>query len=216
MHTQLLSCVQLCDTMDCNPAGSSVRGIIQARILEWVAISYSTFNLNYLFKELTFKYSYILRYWGLGFQHIRSDICNVITLEIRVSLFALDLTILIFQRLFLVEYVRWYLCSSTFCSANFCIEISLNFRNRNGQTKKEINHFSCNLSRLTFCWCSAYRFDRPALNLGITWGESLRFSQVICQQDWACVWLSKFCICKAAFECSLPQAKHLLVLQTYV
>ena len=27
--------------MDCNPAGSSVHGIIQARILEWVAISFS-------------------------------------------------------------------------------------------------------------------------------------------------------------------------------
>ena len=27
--------------MDCSPSGSSVRGILQARILEWVAISYS-------------------------------------------------------------------------------------------------------------------------------------------------------------------------------
>ena len=30
-----------CDPMDCNPPGSSVRGIFQARILEWVAISFS-------------------------------------------------------------------------------------------------------------------------------------------------------------------------------
>ena len=29
----------LCDPMDCNPPGSSVHGILQARILEWVAIS---------------------------------------------------------------------------------------------------------------------------------------------------------------------------------
>ena len=28
----------LCDTMDCSPPGSSVREILQARILEWVAI----------------------------------------------------------------------------------------------------------------------------------------------------------------------------------
>ena len=28
----------LCDPMDCNPLGSSVHGISQARILEWVAI----------------------------------------------------------------------------------------------------------------------------------------------------------------------------------
>ena len=31
----------LCDPMDCNLPGSSVRGISQARILEWVAISFS-------------------------------------------------------------------------------------------------------------------------------------------------------------------------------
>ena len=36
---ELLSCVQLCDTMDCSPPGSSVDGISQVRILEWVAIS---------------------------------------------------------------------------------------------------------------------------------------------------------------------------------
>ena len=32
----------LCDPTDCSPPGSSVRGIFQARILEWVVISYST------------------------------------------------------------------------------------------------------------------------------------------------------------------------------
>ena len=31
----------LCDPMDCSPPGSSVRGILQARILQWVAISFS-------------------------------------------------------------------------------------------------------------------------------------------------------------------------------
>ena len=30
-----------CDPMDCSPPGSSVRGILQARILHWVANSYS-------------------------------------------------------------------------------------------------------------------------------------------------------------------------------
>ena len=37
--TQL--CPTLCDPMDCGPPGSSVHGIHQARILEWVAISFS-------------------------------------------------------------------------------------------------------------------------------------------------------------------------------
>ena len=31
----------LCDTMDCSPPGSSAHGILQARILEWVAIPFS-------------------------------------------------------------------------------------------------------------------------------------------------------------------------------
>ena len=35
------SCLTLCDLMDCSPPGSSVHGITQARILEWVAISSS-------------------------------------------------------------------------------------------------------------------------------------------------------------------------------
>ena len=35
------SCLTLCDPMDCSPLGSSVLGILQARILEWVAISSS-------------------------------------------------------------------------------------------------------------------------------------------------------------------------------
>ena len=31
----------LCDPMDCSPSGSFVHGILQARVLEWVAISFS-------------------------------------------------------------------------------------------------------------------------------------------------------------------------------
>ena len=34
-------CPTLCDPMDCNLPGSSVHGVFQARILEWVAISFS-------------------------------------------------------------------------------------------------------------------------------------------------------------------------------
>ena len=35
------SCLTLCGPMDCSPPGSSVHGILQARILEWVAIPFS-------------------------------------------------------------------------------------------------------------------------------------------------------------------------------
>jgi len=34
------SCPTLCDPVDCSPPGSSVHGILQPRILEWVAISF--------------------------------------------------------------------------------------------------------------------------------------------------------------------------------
>ena len=43
------SCLTLCDPTDCSPPGSSVHGIFQARILEWVAISYSKVLVRYLF-----------------------------------------------------------------------------------------------------------------------------------------------------------------------
>ena len=34
-------CLTLCEPIDCNPLGSSVHGILQARILEWVAMTSS-------------------------------------------------------------------------------------------------------------------------------------------------------------------------------
>ena len=41
-HTSSLQlCLTLCDPMDCSPPGSSVHGILQARIMEWVAMSSS-------------------------------------------------------------------------------------------------------------------------------------------------------------------------------
>ena len=37
----LQSCPTLCNPIDGSPPGSSIPGILQARILEWVAISFS-------------------------------------------------------------------------------------------------------------------------------------------------------------------------------
>ena len=47
----LHSCLTLCDPMDCNPPGSSVHGILQARILEWVASSFSILG-NYVITNM--------------------------------------------------------------------------------------------------------------------------------------------------------------------
>ena len=64
------SCPTLCYTMDCSQLGSSVHGIFQARILEWVAIPFSrgsskprnqlgspTFQADSLLSELPVKES---------------------------------------------------------------------------------------------------------------------------------------------------------------
>ena len=43
------SCPTLSDPMDCSPPGSSTHGILQARVLEWVAIGYTlTENISNL------------------------------------------------------------------------------------------------------------------------------------------------------------------------
>ena len=44
LHSKMLfsqSCLTLCDPMDSNPPGSSVHGILQAKILDWVVIPFS-------------------------------------------------------------------------------------------------------------------------------------------------------------------------------
>ena len=55
-HTQL--CPTLCDPMDYSPPGSSVHGTFQARILEWVAISFSR-TLFHKNKKLVFVFIYL-------------------------------------------------------------------------------------------------------------------------------------------------------------
>ena len=39
----LQSCLTRCDPIDGSPTGSPIPGILQARILEWVAISFSSY-----------------------------------------------------------------------------------------------------------------------------------------------------------------------------
>ena len=51
----LQSCPTLCDPIDSSPKGSPVRGILQARTLEWVAISFSNawkWNRSVMFDSL--------------------------------------------------------------------------------------------------------------------------------------------------------------------
>ena len=56
------SCPTLSDPMDCSPPGSSVHGIFQARVLEWVASAFSeNSHLEQLKIAVTFIYSVIIQ-----------------------------------------------------------------------------------------------------------------------------------------------------------
>ena len=50
MHESESEVTQLCptlsDPMDCSLPGSSVRGIFEARVLEWVAIAFSSISMR--------------------------------------------------------------------------------------------------------------------------------------------------------------------------
>ena len=46
----LQSCPTLCDPIDGSPPGSPIPGILQARTLEWVAISFSIYTYTTMYK----------------------------------------------------------------------------------------------------------------------------------------------------------------------
>ena len=52
-YGQLQSCPTLCDPKDCSPPGSSVHRILQARLLEWAAISFSIAGQNSILFKAT-------------------------------------------------------------------------------------------------------------------------------------------------------------------
>ena len=57
----LLSCVRLfCDPMDHSPPGSSVHGIFQARILEWVAIDFPS-----IYNSMLLSWKSVIPFWFL-------------------------------------------------------------------------------------------------------------------------------------------------------
>ena len=63
----LESCPTLCNRMDCSPPGSSVHGILQARILEWVAVPSSSGSSQH--RDRTFiSYISCIGRWVLYYQ----------------------------------------------------------------------------------------------------------------------------------------------------
>ena len=57
------------DTMDCSPPGSSVRGISQARVLEWGAIKLATFIFKHpglFYVHITFRFYLSIDYFCIN------------------------------------------------------------------------------------------------------------------------------------------------------
>ena len=54
------SCPTLSDPMDCSLPGSSVHGIFQARVLEWVAIAFSDKGLQTVYNSVL---DIVLGFW---------------------------------------------------------------------------------------------------------------------------------------------------------
>ena len=70
------SCPTLSNPMDCSPPGSSIRGIFQARVLDWVAIAFSVckstcvqiFSLNVYFSTASSMVAWICRCRTVGLE----------------------------------------------------------------------------------------------------------------------------------------------------
>ena len=120
LHACMLSCSvmsTLCDPMDCIPPGSSVHGIIPARILEWVAISFfrrSSQSRDWTHISHVFCIGrQILYHWGT-WEVFDLFTCNVITgKEEHPS------AILLFS-IFLISFLLLFL--SSFVTELFCIQ----------------------------------------------------------------------------------------------
>ena len=71
-------CPALCDPIDCSPPGSSIRGISQARILEWVAISSSRVSswprdgthISHIDRWVPYHWT-TREAWMIGYLHIK-------------------------------------------------------------------------------------------------------------------------------------------------
>jgi len=90
----LQSCLTPCDPIDSSPPGSSVSGILQARILEWVAIAFSmiqyTHRKTYTLKVKTttkegLTYEQGTGKEGYGNENTLFKVCFPVLLQKKVS-----------------------------------------------------------------------------------------------------------------------------------
>ena len=66
-------CLTLRDPMDCSLPGSSIHGVFQARVLEWVAIAFSMLACEMGAIVWYFEHSLALLFFGIG---MKTDLSN--------------------------------------------------------------------------------------------------------------------------------------------
>ena len=66
VYKSLQSCLTLCDRMNCSPPSSSVHGILQARILEWITVSSSGGSSQPRDQTPGIKHHLCLLHWQAG------------------------------------------------------------------------------------------------------------------------------------------------------
>ena len=115
------SCLTLCDPVDCTPSGSSVYGILQARVLEWIAVPFSRgsswpkdpTHVSYTVDSLPIE-PLTLIIWGLivYFQKNTHETMNLVYIYMKVvcptinlynEVFCLHLFIILIYQLYCLE-----------------------------------------------------------------------------------------------------------------
>ena len=121
------SCLTLSDPMDCSPPGSSVHGIFQTRISEWVVIAFSQFHTNnsYFFTLLLHKFfiKYIICSLARGVYMASKDSTSLIISHIGWDTQCLLVSILqpvgIFLAVLSTDYTN-EIAQVFFCCLGFC------------------------------------------------------------------------------------------------
>ena len=98
----LQSCLTLCNPMDCSPSGSSVHGILQVRILEWVAIPSSRESSQPRARTHSSYVSCIGRWVFYHWHHLEAQVSRV------PKLISLDMTCRVKFNIYKVKFLAFH------------------------------------------------------------------------------------------------------------
>ena len=129
MHVNAQLCMTLCHPMDCSPPGSSVHGILQARILEWVATSSSKGSsrprdqncVSYIGRRILYQWTAWeanihthIKYFGMEFPKTTEKIFTNMYPRLFSNEKEYEIWRAALQANALVSYTVWYLLSIYF------------------------------------------------------------------------------------------------------